>query len=369
MFRTRQLSLACSLALGTAFAASAAYAAVPTVNSSSATTTTLTINGANLSGGTPVVTLGGTNLAVQSQTATQLTAALPGSLVPGDYTLYVQIGSKTNSTSSVVTVGAVGPAGPAGPQGPQGPTGATGAQGAKGDTGAQGAQGPAGPIGPTGAQGPKGDVGATGPQGAQGATGPQGPKGDTGSQGPQGAQGLQGATGAQGAPGPQGPMGPPGGPALSFVDANGIAAGTIYGPGNSWGEGFFMAWIGAERILIPFGWMDPNGGPELNIGTLGMLSYESNDCTGQPYVAFDWGPYPGSTKPAAIFQAGSHFQIYIASTTTPTFINTQSVFYAGPPNGSGSVPPECYQSFSDNVKVLPATGPIDLNWTAPFSVQ
>ena len=368
MFRNTKLALACSLAMGSLGAVAAANAVTPTISSSSLSSTTLTINGSNLSGGAATVTLGGTGpLAVQSQTATQLTVALPASLLAGDYSLTVQIGTKGSSTTtSVVTVGAVGPQGPAGPVGPQGPQGATGAtgaqglqgdtgpqgdqgpaapqgpagpQGPKGDTGPQGAQGPTGPTGATGAQGPKGDIGATGAQGDQGPAGPtgaQGSKGDTGDQGP---QGLQGATGPAGPQGPQGPMGPPGGPALSLLDANGTAVGTIYGPGNTWGAVFVLATIGTERIVLPFGWSnnDETGnvaGPELNVGTLGWVSYESTDCSGQPYVARDWGPAPGSTKPAAIFQAGSHFQIFLGDPTVPMTIDVHSIYYPGPPGGS-----------------------------------
>ncbi len=58
-----------------------------------------------------------------------------------------------------------------------------------------------------------------------------------------------------------------------------------------------MARIGTERIIIPFGWMnlDESGnpaGPELDLGTLGMLAYESGDCTGTPYLSTDWGHLP-----------------------------------------------------------------------------
>jgi len=227
-----------------------------------------------------------------------------------------------------------------------------GPQGLKGDTGPQGAQGPAGPTGATGAQGPKGD------------------KGD------QGLQGATGATGAQGVAGPQGPMGPPGGPALSLLDANGVVAGSLYGGGSSaWGQGQFMARIGAERIIIPFGWMNYDeygnvAGPELDLGTLGMLAYESGDCTGTPYLYSGFGGYPGSTKPAVILKAGAHYEIYIASQNAPITINVQSVLYPGPPGGSSSMEPQCSpETPPNNWSVYPTAGPTSLNWTAPFSVQ
>ena len=375
MPRNNKLSIAFSLALGSlSLVATPAHAAVPTIANSSSTSTSLTINGTNLSGGTATVTIGSSSaLTVTSQTSTKLVVTLPAGLTAGDYTLNLQIGSKTNFAASVVTIGAVGPQGPAGvagPQGPVGPTGATGASGAKGDTGATGAQGPAGPVGPIGAQGPKGDTGAQGAQGSAGptgATGAQGPKGDRGDQGPQGATG---AAGPQGVAGAQGPMGPPGGPALSLLDANGVVAGSLYGGGSAWGQGQFMARIGAERIIIPFGWMNADQtGPELDLGTLGMLAYESSDCTGTPYLSTDWGTFPGSTKPAVIVKSGAHYEIYIASQNAPVSINVRSVLYPGPPGGSSSVPPECYPEAPDVWTVYPTAGVTSLNWTAPFSVQ
>ena len=68
-----------------------------------------------------------------------------------------------------------------------------------------------------------------------------------------------GATGPRGVAGPQGPVGPPGGPALSLLDANGVVAGSLYGGGNASNQGQFMARIGTERIIIPFGWMNLDG--------------------------------------------------------------------------------------------------------------
>jgi hypothetical protein len=360
-------------------AISAAYAAAPTVTSSSATASALTINGANLSGGTATVTIGtSAPLSVQSQTATQLTVALPAGIGPGTYALNVQIGnSKTNATSATTTIGAVGPAGPVGPTGPvgvAGPAGPAGATGATGATGVQGAQGPAGPTGATGAQGAKGDTGAqgaTGPAGPTGATGAQGAKGDTGSQGPQGAVG---ATGAQGSAGPQGPMGPPGGPAPTLVDANGTVVGPVYGPGASQYYGTVLIRLNGERIIVPFGYSNLDGygrpiGPELNLGTLGMLAFISTDCSGQGYINDGWSYVPGASKPVAIYQSGSQFVVYIPSSTATETVSWHSVLYPGPPGGSDSSPPECYLSDGSGDVVPADNAPVSLNWTYPFSVQ
>jgi hypothetical protein len=328
--------------------AGTANAATPVVNSSSSTSTTLTISGSNLSGGTATVTLGAfAPLAVTSQTATQLVATLPAGVTAGSYALGVQIGSsKTNSTSSVATIGAVGPVGPAGPAGAQGPAGAAGATGPAGATGATGPQGPqglAGPAGATGSQGPKGDIGATGAQGASGASGPQGP---------------------------QGPTGPAGGPALQLYDAHGTIVGTIYGPGS--GGGLVVAKINGERIIIPFGWGNPGSpGPELGLGTTGYVAFTSSDCSGTPYIVNGWSMYPGASKPSALYQAsGGGFVVYVPSTTTTQTFNSGSVYYGGPPYGSNSNVPTCYLSQNNNVQGIPVdAAPISLNWSYPFSVQ
>lgn len=394
MFGTRQLSLACSFAFGTVFAASTAYATVPTVNSSSATTTTLTISGANLSGGTPVVMLGGTNLAVQSQAATQLTAVLPGSLVAGDYTLYVQIGGKTNSTSSVVTIGAVGPQGPAGPAGPQGstgPTGATGAQGPQGDTGLQGAQGLAGPtgpsgpqgpkgdtgpqgvqgpVGPTGAQGPKGDTGATGAQGAQGPAGPQGPIGNTGAQGDEGPDGPSGVTGPQGPRGLEGPAGPPGGPALSLLDANGTVVGTVATGVD--GNPAVFANVAGERLplTIAFGNWDSVAlapqGPELDFAPLKsvVLYFTSTDCTGTPYIpGYIVSGEIGTTKPFAFFSSRPQMSIYIASSWTLQTIQVGSALFPSESLGS------CQLQSNEEAVYSVDNPPVNPGWVYPFSIR
>jgi hypothetical protein len=89
--------------------------------------------------------------------------------------------------------------------------GVRGPPGPKGDPGDAGSGGggvgPVGPAGPQGPQGIQGPPGATGPQGPAGA---QGDTGDAGPQGPQGVAGPQGPAGATGAPGPTGPAGPQG---------------------------------------------------------------------------------------------------------------------------------------------------------------
>ncbi len=134
-----------------------------------------------------------------------------------------------------------------------------------------------------------------------------------------------------------------------------------------------MARFGTERIILPFGWMANDtgspSGPDLDLGTLGMLAYESGDCTGTPYLSTDWGTVPGSTKPAVILKAGAHYEIYIASQNASVAISVQSVLYPGPPGGSSSVLPECYPETSNVWTVYPTAGAISLNWTAPFSVQ
>jgi hypothetical protein len=161
--------------------------------------TTLTINGANFGGGSPLVTLdGGIVLSVTSASATQIMVDVPAGLTAGTHLLTVlrdeQRGGgkkrkskrskrKTPTARSLgtfdLTVGAVGPTGPQGDPGPAGP------------------QGNIGPAGPAGAPGAQGDTGPTGAPGQQGAAGPQG------------AMGLQGPPGATGSPGPAGPAGAP----------------------------------------------------------------------------------------------------------------------------------------------------------------
>lgn len=372
MNRMKKLAVACALVMGTGIAS----AVTPTISNSSTAANTLTINGTSLSGGTATITVGNSApLSVTGQSATQLVATLPAGLASGDYTLYVQIGSsRTNSTSSIVTLGAVGPTGA------QGPVGATGATGTTGAAGAQGAQGVAGPAGPQGLKGDTGAAGAAGPQGLKGdvgATGAQGAKGDTGAQGVQGLQGPtgpQGPAGPAGGPtgpqGPQGPMGPAGGPALQLVDANGVVVGSTYSA--SYGTGLVIARINSERIIVPFGWATPGmPGPSLAVGTTGYLAFTSTDCTGPAYIVNGWSNLPGASKPSALYPSGGGgFVIYIPSTTTTQTFNSGSVLYGGPPYGGNSTLPTCAVSQNTNVQGVPAdSGPISLNWTAPFSVQ
>jgi hypothetical protein len=100
---------------------------------------------------TPVVTLGGMGLAVESASPTQIVASLPNGIrdVPGDYLLLVSKGGIPYAVFTA-TVGGLGAAGPAGPAGATGPTGAAGPTGATGPMGPQGEAGPAGPEGPPG---------------------------------------------------------------------------------------------------------------------------------------------------------------------------------------------------------------------------
>ena len=146
----------------------------------------LTITGTQLQGphgkGVSSVTVGTTVLAVQTDTATQITAQFPASAPvasfgPGSYALEVVFLKENGKPDDEhvlpfeVTLGAVGP---------------------KGDKGDTGATGPPGPVGPAGLQGVQGPVGPAGPVGPQGATGQQGPAGANGTQGPAGPPGPQG---------------------------------------------------------------------------------------------------------------------------------------------------------------------------------
>lgn len=203
------------------------------------TTTThparLHISGANLApvGRNCTFTLGGTPLAVLTQTNTLVTAQLPSVITskPGTYVLEVGTCYAEPPTASGVPVviglqgpnGATGPTGAAGsagasgvtgfagntgPRGPTGPTGATGATGSTGAAGTAGANGPSGSTGPTGTIGATGNTGSAGSAGARGPTGPTGTTGVTGATGPTGPQGSAGAAGAVGATGPTGAIAP-----------------------------------------------------------------------------------------------------------------------------------------------------------------
>lgn len=98
---------------------------------------TLTLTGANF-GQSPTVTLGGVlPLTVQSSSSTQIVAALPASLAPGNYLLLAKFGNFTAAVFET-TVGSVGPRGPQGPRGDQGPAGAPGQPGPAGANGVNG---------------------------------------------------------------------------------------------------------------------------------------------------------------------------------------------------------------------------------------
>lgn len=173
-----------------------------------------TVKGYNLGNQNTVVTLGGLQLKLQSNTGTIIVATAeilsgPNAGTPIYYpaaTYLLGITTNNKTVQSDVTLGGKGPKGDKGDPGPQGVKGdtgnpgAAGAQGPKGDKGDQGIQGELGPKGDPGmqgAQGIKGDKGDIGPQGisgAQGATGPQGPAGQIGPAGPQGERGVSGVS-------------------------------------------------------------------------------------------------------------------------------------------------------------------------------
>lgn len=177
--------------------------------------------------------------------------------------------------------------GGAGTEGPAGPTGETGPAGPAGETGPQGAAGVAGPIGPAGAQGsdgaagPQGEQGLKGDTGVAGPAGPAGPQGPVGAAGPQGEQGLKGDAGVAGLAGPAGPQGPVGDPGPqgpkgdgaglpAIVDANGEPVGVLNGAD---------AWIDTKDGLFALA-----GIGVLSYETPGGLFYESEDCTGEPFL-------------------------------------------------------------------------------------
>lgn len=81
------------------------------------TAMTQTINGINLSDGTPTVTLAMTPLTVISATATSVVTNLPV-LDPGTYLLALTRSGDDAGAIFYLTVGAVGPQGPEGPPGP-----------------------------------------------------------------------------------------------------------------------------------------------------------------------------------------------------------------------------------------------------------
>lgn len=131
---------------------------------------TLIINGSQLTGGTPTVTLAGfPPLAVVTQSATQITALLPNVTLQGTYLVTVDLtvpsprgAMSVGYDEAWITVGAAGPAGPPGPVGATGPAGPQGTPGINGAPGATGPQGPQGPMGPQGVAGPKSTTGQGG---------------------------------------------------------------------------------------------------------------------------------------------------------------------------------------------------------------
>jgi hypothetical protein len=145
--------------------------------------TTLSVQGASLSGSAILTLAGYGNLQLTAQSDNLITALLPPGVQPGSYLLTLTLKNKLFGIVPLVeefwvTLGAIGPQGPAGPAGAAGPMGAPGSAGA------------AGPAGHDGAQGPQGTKGDPGPQGAAGPTGAQGPQGPAGAQGPAGSPGT-----------------------------------------------------------------------------------------------------------------------------------------------------------------------------------
>lgn len=150
--------------------------------------------------------------------------------------------------------------------------------------------GPEGPQGPQGEPGPQGEQGLQGEQGIQGETGAQGEQGIQGEQGEQGETGLQGPQGEPGPIGPQGEQGvqgPQGEPGQNIVvrDANGTFIGYLLQAEVSddsnqnnmkvflpeYGQQFYVDYLDGEI------WEHPNLGG-------GHVYYESNDCSGTPYL-------------------------------------------------------------------------------------
>ena len=92
-------------------------------------TNSLTITGENLGANTPVVTLAGVQLGIDSYDPSTQTiiAVLPPGMAPGTYLLRVSIGNGTpQNTEFEIAIGATGPQGPKGDTGPQGDPGPPG---------------------------------------------------------------------------------------------------------------------------------------------------------------------------------------------------------------------------------------------------
>jgi hypothetical protein len=101
------------------------------------------------------ITLGGTQLTVQTWSQNQIVAIVPTSVGPGSYQLIVTVPAKHIPLTAFMDVtlwdeGPQGPPGPAGPSGAQGPKGDKGDEGDKGDKGDKGDPGSTGPTGPAG---------------------------------------------------------------------------------------------------------------------------------------------------------------------------------------------------------------------------
>jgi hypothetical protein len=152
--------------------------------------------------------------------------------------------------------------------------------------------------------------------------------------------------------------------------------GTVYGEGYGWGQGLVLARVSGERIIIPFGFgnREENGptilGPEIRLGTTGILVYESNDCSGQAYIMDGFGSAPGASKPSAVFQSNGQFTFYFAKTTSAQPVAFASWLFPGPQNSDVSEEPGCDPFASGNTLAFPVdTAPVTVNWSYPFSVQ
>jgi hypothetical protein len=264
---------------------------------------TLTIVGENFDNGlTPEVRLGGYGVLtlVDTPTATEITAQLPGGLADGDHLLTVATGTDAAQHATYdLTVGAAGPAGPQGVQGatgPTGPAGVAGPAGPQGETGATGATGPQGETGAIGATGPQGEAGPAGPQGETGASGATGPQGEAGPAGPQGETGATGATGPQGEAGPAGPQGETG--AIGATGPQGEA-----GPAGPQGETGAVGATGPQGPTGPMGPSGPQGaqGPIGPAGPAGPVSTAAKVAI----VALSGGDYTSPLDAMANVDAGA----------------------------------------------------------------
>ena len=229
--------------------------------------------------------------------------ALAMKVAAGQYRISIGPNENTATLESMVVIGAIGPRGEQGPEGEQGP---------------QGEIGPRGEQGPEGEQGPQGEIGPAGADGADGAQGPQGPQGlmgPPGATGPAGPQGAQGAPGQRGPAGPMGPAGQKGEPGADgsigqiLVGIKGIEVGRLmsmdFGSFSSGVEfrflirtpqGFLVPVI--QRVNNTLGPLDParypiSGGIDLTPNN-GFLWFDSDDCSGDPYLPAGSNNYYGS---------------------------------------------------------------------------